>query len=219
MLDVREEIAVRRECARSIAGVSLVAAYAIRPVAAFAQSATQAATTTVAPATAAVTSASTQDSPLAIILAGVAGAFIGGVFTLIATRMTSRSSRSLERHKFRYEIGRMAAEKRLQAYIDLASLACAAYRKRFSCDWATGEWKDTCHTFFNYYYDNRFFFSQRLGEAFGTLRQSLNVEYPKREIVEQHLNVFFDTVSADLLLSDLEESARRAVKAAVSLPD
>jgi hypothetical protein len=178
----------------------------------------QAATASGTPAPGAVVG-TTVGSSLLIGAVGVFGAIIGGIFTLVATRMTGQSSRALERHKFRYEIGRIAAEKRLQAYIDLAAHACLAYRKRFSTDWSTGEWKDSYHLFANYYYDNRFFFSQSLGESFGNLKQSLNVEYPKREIVEQHLNAFFDTVSADLLLADLEESARRAVKAAVTLPE
>ena len=156
---------------------------------------------------------------LAAILSGAAGAVIGGVFTLVATRRAGMSSRSLERHKFRYEIGRITAEKRLEAYIALASLACCAYRTRFSTDWETGEWKQSYHEFVNYFYDNRYFFSRSLGEAFGRLKESLSLDFPKRDIAEEHLNAFYEVVRDDLLLSDLEESARRAVEAAVEAPD
>lgn len=153
-----------------------------------------------------------------VLIALISGLMAGG-FTLAATRRSTDASRSLERHKFRYEIGRMAAEKRLAAYVMLAAMVSEAYRKKTTLDWALKEWVVPLNDAKNYYYDNRFYFSRELGAAFRDVSKSLQAEYPKKEVLELNLNSFFHVVRSDLLLADLEESAQRAVKAAVAMPD
>lgn len=148
------------------------------------------------------------------LIALVSGLVTGG-FTLLATRREAGASRALERHRFRYEIGRMAAERRLLAYIELAAKLATAYRKKTTTDWEKKEWVTPLHDAKNFYYDNRFFFSSRLGLRFRDVASSLGLEHPKKELLEQHLNEFFSVVRTDLLLEDLEHSAYRAIKAAV----
>ncbi len=140
-----------------------------------------------------------------------------GMFTLAATRRQSKASRSLERHRFRYEIGRMAAERRLSAYIELAELVADAYRKKTTTDWEKKEWVAPLNDAKNYYYDHRFFFSKRLGSTFRAIVKGLGMDAPKREILETNLNDFFTAVREDLLLGDLEASAARAIKAAATV--
>jgi len=152
------------------------------------------------------------------LIALVSGLLAGG-FTLAATRRETSASRALERHKFRYEIGRIAAEKRLCAYTDLAARLATAYRKKTTTDWEKKEWVAPLHEAKNFYYDHRFYFSVDLGRAFRDVAEGLGLDYPKREVLEKNLNAFFDVVRRDLLLADLEESAYRAVKAAVAERD
>ena len=152
-------------------------------------------------------------SPFLVAL--VSGLLAGG-FTLAATRRETKASRALERHRFRYEIGRMAAERRLGAYVELAALLATAYRKKTTTDWEKKEWVSPLHDAKNFYYDHRFFFSPECGGAFRSLADGLGMDHPKRDILEQNLNSFLDVVRRDLLLADLEESAYRAVKAAAA---
>ena len=153
-----------------------------------------------------------------VLVALVAGLMAGG-FTLAATRRNTEASRSLERHKFRYEIGRMTAERRLEAYCALASKVSEAYRKKTTIDWNLMEWVEPLNHAKNYFYDNRYYFSGDLGNAFRNVAKGLAHEHPNRDRLEESLNAFFHAVKADLLLGDLEESAQRAIKAAVALPD
>jgi hypothetical protein len=153
-----------------------------------------------------------------VVVALVSGLLAGG-FTLWATRRNTAASRSLERHRFRYEIGRMAAEKRLDAYCRLAGLVSEAYRKKTTLDWKLKEWVAPVNAAKNFYYDNRYYFSAALGGAFRDVAKGLQHEHPSRDKLEQDLNAFFRAVRDDLLLADLEESAQRAVKAAVAFPD
>jgi hypothetical protein len=152
------------------------------------------------------------------VVALISGLLAGG-FTLAATRRTTDASRSLERHKFRYEIGRMTAERRLDGYCTLAALVSTAYRKKTTTDWSLKEWVAPLYDAKNYYYDNRYYFSTALGTAFREVSKDLQHEHPNRDRLEQHLNAFFRAVRADLLLADLEESAQHAIKAAAAMPD
>ena len=122
----------------------------------------------------------------------------------------------LEKHRFRYEIGRMAAERRLCAYIELAERVADAYRKKTTTDWEKREWVAPLNSAKNYFYDHRFFFSRALGSAFRAVSKSLQADAPKKEILETNLNDFFRAIREDLLLDDLEASATRAIKAAVA---
>jgi hypothetical protein len=72
--------------------------------------------------------------------------------------------REVERHRFRHEIGHVAARERMTAYMKLGELATRTYRKTMG----GGDWKDpqvvaaalgARNEAKNYFYDHHYFFS------------------------------------------------------------
>lgn len=139
-------------------------------------------------------------------------ALIGMVTALIAVwigaKLQRGQGREVERDRFRHDVASQTAEERLKAYVELAKKVALAYRTKVNAQSGAQTALDEAK---NFYYDNRFFFSNTAGSAFREAEESLSLPTPSRDILTKNLNDFYNTVREDLLLRDLAESVQRAV--------
>jgi len=134
---------------------------------------------------------------------------------MIGARIQRSHGRELERDRFRHDIASRTAEARLTVHTELAAKVADAYRKTIN---RGGDHNHPLDSAKNYYYDNRFFFSRDLGNAFRSISKSLAVKNPNKQVLEENLNTFFNVIRDDLLLKDLSESVSRAVSTAKATP-
>ncbi len=144
-------------------------------------------------------------SPAVTTLIGCLGVIAG---TGIGAWIQRGHGRELERDRFRHEVATRTADERLKVYIQLAAKVAEAHRAKMNSQPTVQQLLDSAK---NYYYDNRFFFSSRLGAAFRKADESLAIAAANKDILRDNVNGFFDAVRADLLLEDLAESVTRAV--------
>jgi hypothetical protein len=141
------------------------------------------------------------------VLTAVAG-LLSIISAFVGARIQRGIGRQIERDRFRHDIAAKTAEMRLTAHKELASLLAQAYRdKRNSAAPAP----NSLNTFKNYYYENRYFFSNELGDAFRLVKESLSIAACDFAVLEQNVNAFFNVLRNDLLLRELSESVHRAV--------
>jgi hypothetical protein len=145
-----------------------------------------------------------QDLIVAVVffLAGVA-------LTLVTAWIQRRTALESERSRFRHEMGTLAAKLRFDRHVELMERVGNCYRLRVNMDRdATRAWNDLK----NFYYANQVFFSPDLQRRFLQVRAGMERQFFDRTGLEEGCNELRMAVADDLLLRDLGESARRAVR-------
>ncbi len=134
--------------------------------------------------------------------------------------LTQITQRAIEQHRFRHEIGQFTAQERLSAYVRLGELVTDAYRERTTHDWKNAAEmaiaRDRLNDAKNFFYDRHYFFTDALSKNFQRISRSLSLEWPDRDVIEENLQSFINTIRTDLLLDELADSAIRAVDAAAA---
>jgi hypothetical protein len=143
-----------------------------------------------------------------LIVAGAA--FVAGVVLTLATAwLQRRTALESERSRFRHEMGTLAAKLRFDKHVELMDRVGNCYRLKVNMDsGATRAWDDLK----NFYYANRVFFGDDLQRTFGRVRADMERQPFNRTRLEERCNDLRAAVADDLLLKELSQSARRAVR-------